>query len=133
MQCHPYLVSFLFIPSLYPSFLIRNFFYFLVSLLFLCMHAYIKSSEFIGGKGPRPLKFFQTMVMLDYVYVQSFMITHTQCFMLMQPSKMFVGGRKWPQTINQMCSPPLPQSLMVAMVILNNPSNTYYSYYLTIV
>ena len=34
----------------------RIFFYFLVSLLFLCMHAYIKSSGFIGGKGPRSLK-----------------------------------------------------------------------------
>ena len=74
-----------FIPSLYPSFLIRRIFYFLVSLLFLCMHAYMKSSGFIGGKGPRSLKklpFYQTMVMLDYVCVQSFMITHTQCFML---------------------------------------------------
>ena len=48
-----------------------------------------------------------------------------------QPSKMFVTGRKWPQTINQMCSPPLPQSSMVAMATLNNPSNTWYSYYLT--
>ena len=49
------------------------------------MHAYIKSSGFIGGKGPRPLKklsFCQTMVMLDYMCVQSFMITHMQCFML---------------------------------------------------
>ena len=38
-----------------------------------------------------------------------------------QPSKMFITGRKWPQTINQMCSPPLPQSSMVAMATLNNP------------
>ena len=38
-----------------------------------------------------------------------------------QPSKMFVRGRKWPQTLNQMCSPPLSQSSMVAMVTLNNP------------
>ena len=28
----------------------------LVSLLFLCMHAYIRSSGFVGGKGPRSLK-----------------------------------------------------------------------------
>ena len=52
---------------------------------FLCINAYIKSSGFIGDKVPRPLKklpFYQTMVMLDYVCVQSFMITHTQCFML---------------------------------------------------
>ena len=88
MQCHPYLVSFLFIPSLYPSFInSKNVFYFLVSLLFLCMHAYVKSSRFIRGKGPRSLKkllFCQTMVMLDYMCVQSFMTTHTQCFMLVQ-------------------------------------------------
>ena len=48
------------------------------------MYAYIKSSGFIGGKGPRPLKklsFCQAMVMLDYVCVQSFMITDKQCFM----------------------------------------------------
>ena len=44
---------------------------------------------------------------------------------------MFVTGRKWPQTINQMCTPPLSQSSMVAMATLNNPSNTWYSYYLT--
>ena len=31
--------------------------YFLVSLLFLCMHAYIKSREFIGSKGLRSLKY----------------------------------------------------------------------------
>ena len=37
-------------PSLFNS---KNF---MVSLLFLCMHAYIKSSGFIGGKGPRPIK-----------------------------------------------------------------------------
>ena len=43
---HPYI----------PHSLIRRIFYFLVSLLFLCMYAYIKSSGFIGGKGPRPLK-----------------------------------------------------------------------------
>ena len=37
-------------------------------------------------------------------------------------SKMFITGRKCPQTINQMCSPPLPQqSSMVAMATLNNP------------
>ena len=35
--------------------------------------------------------------------------------------KMFVTGRKWSQTINQMCSPPLPQSSIVAMATLNNP------------
>ena len=33
VQCHPYLVSFLFIPSLYPSFLIWRIFYFLVIIL----------------------------------------------------------------------------------------------------
>ena len=38
-----------------------------------------------------------------------------------QLSKMFVTGRKWPQTINQMCSPPLPPSSMVAMATLNSP------------
>ena len=48
-----------------------------------------------------------------------------------QLSKMFITGRKWPQTINQMCCPPLPQSSMVAMATLNNPSNTWYTYYLT--
>ena len=50
------------------------------------MHACIhKVSGFIGGKGPRPLKkllFCQTMVMLDCECVESFMITHKQCFML---------------------------------------------------
>ena len=51
------------------------------------MHACIhKASGFIGGKGSRPLQkklsFCQTMVMLDYVCVHSFMITHKQCFML---------------------------------------------------
>ena len=50
------------------------------------MHACIhKASRFIGGKGPRPLKklsFCQTMVMLDYVCVQNFMIIHKQCFVL---------------------------------------------------
>ena len=30
----------------------------------------------------KKLPFFQTMVMLDYMCVQSFMITHTQFFML---------------------------------------------------
>ena len=52
---------------------------------FLCMHVYIRSSGFTGGKGSRPLNklpFCQTIVMLDYVCVQSFMIRHTQCFML---------------------------------------------------
>ena len=76
------LSPFFFIPSLYPSFFeFKEFFYFLVSLPFLCMHTYIKSSRFIGGKGSRSLKklpFCQTMVMLDYVCVQS----KTQCFML---------------------------------------------------
>ena len=56
------------------------------------MHACIhKASEFIGGKGPRPLKklsFCQTMVMLDYKCVQSFMITHKQCFMLIVKYKV---------------------------------------------
>ena len=55
------------------------------------MHAYIKSSEFIGGKGPRSLKilpFCQAMVMLDCMCVQSFMITHTQCFMLIVKYKV---------------------------------------------
>ena len=49
-----YLLSFYTIPI--SLFFNSNFFYFLVSLLFLCIHAYIKSSGFIGGKGPRPLK-----------------------------------------------------------------------------
>ena len=49
------------------------------------MHACIhKASGFIGGKGPRPLK----NVMLDYVCVQSFMITHKQCFMLIVKYKV---------------------------------------------
>ena len=56
------------------------------------MHACIhKASEFIGGKGPKPLKkllFCQTMVMLDYVCVQSFMITHKHCFMLIVKYKV---------------------------------------------
>ena len=56
VQYHPYLVSFLFIPSLYPSFLIRRIFLFSSLLSFFCMYAYIKSSGFIGGKGPRSLK-----------------------------------------------------------------------------
>ena len=43
---HPYI----------PLFYFEEFFYSPVSLLFLCMHAYIKSSGFIGGKGSRPLK-----------------------------------------------------------------------------
>ena len=51
------------------------------------MYAYIKSSEFIGGKGPRPLKKIAILpdngnVGLHVMCVQSFMITHTQCFML---------------------------------------------------
>ena len=29
-----------------------------------------------------------TMVMLDYMFVQSFMITHTQCFMLIVKYKV---------------------------------------------
>ena len=56
------------------------------------MHACIhKASGFIGGKGPRPLKklsFCQTMVMLDYMFVQSFMITRKQCFMLIAKYKV---------------------------------------------
>ena len=56
------------------------------------MHACIhKASGFIGGKGPRLLKklsFCQAMVMLDYVCVQSFMITHKQCFMLIVKYKV---------------------------------------------
>ena len=40
---------FLYHPSI-PHSLIGRSFYFLVSLLFLCLHAYIKSSGFIGGK-----------------------------------------------------------------------------------
>ena len=55
------------------------------------MHACIhKASGFIGSKGPRPLKmsFCQAMVMLDYVCVQSFMITHKQCFMLVVKYKV---------------------------------------------
>ena len=55
------------------------------------MHAYIKSSGFIGGKGPRPLKkfpFCQTMVILDYMCVQSFVITHRQCFILIVKYKV---------------------------------------------
>ena len=43
---HPYI----------PYSLILRIFYYLVSLLFLSMHAYMKSSGFIGGKGPRHLK-----------------------------------------------------------------------------
>ena len=34
---------------------------------------------------------------------------------------MFETRRKWPQIIHRMCSPPLPQSSMVAMATLNNP------------
>ena len=62
------------------------------------MHAYIKSSGFIGGKGPRSLKklpFCQTMVMLDYVCVQSFMITHMQCFLLIVKYKVIYIYRGW--------------------------------------
>ena len=86
----PILSPFFLISSLFLFFNWKNF-YFLVSLLFLCMHAYIKSSGFIGGKGLRPLKkftFCQTIVMLDYVCVQSFMITHTQSFMLIAVYKV---------------------------------------------
>ena len=59
---------------------LEEFFYFLVSLLFLCMHAYIKSSGFTGGKKTRSLKKYA--ILLDYVCMQRFMITYTQCFML---------------------------------------------------
>ena len=55
------------------------------------MHACIhKASGFIGGKGPRPLKIviLPAMVILDYVCVQSFMITHKQCFMLIVKYKV---------------------------------------------
>ena len=72
---HPYI----------PHSLIRRIFLFSSLPFFLCMHALHKASGFIGGKGARPLKklsFCQTMVMLDYVCVHSFMITHKQCFML---------------------------------------------------
>ena len=82
--------SFLYHPY-YLSFLNSIFFKVLVSLLLLCMHAYIKSSGFIGGKGPRSLKtlpFCHTMVILDYMCMQSFMITHTQCFMLIVKYKV---------------------------------------------
>ena len=48
------------------------------------MHACIHKVQWIhrrqGAKAPKKLPFCQTMVMLDYVCVQSFMITHTQCF-----------------------------------------------------
>ena len=57
------------------------------------MHAYIKSSGFTGGKELRSLKklpFCQTMVMLDYMCVKSFMITHTQCFMLILKYKVIL-------------------------------------------
>ena len=54
------------------------------------MHAYIKSSGFIGGKGPRPLK--KTAILPDngnnYWTTQSFVITHTQCFMLIVKYKV---------------------------------------------
>ena len=50
------------------------------------MHACIHKVQWIhrrqGAKAPKKLPFCQTIVMLDYVCVQSFMITHTQCFML---------------------------------------------------
>ena len=46
----------LFIPSLYPSFFNSKKLLFSSLPYFLCMHAYIKSSEFIGSKGPRSLK-----------------------------------------------------------------------------
>ena len=56
------------------------------------MHAYIKSSGFIyrrqGAKAPKKIPFCQTMVMLDYVCVPGFMITHTQCFMLIVKYKV---------------------------------------------
>ena len=58
------------------------------------MHAYIKSSGFIGGKGSRSLKklpFCQTTVMLDYMCVQSFVITNRQCFMLIVKYKVTSG------------------------------------------
>ena len=71
---HPYI----------PHSLIRRFFLF-SSLPSFFMHACIhKASGFIGGKGARPLK---RIVILPAnvglcVCVQSFMITHKQCFML---------------------------------------------------
>ena len=50
------------------------------------MHACIHKVQWIhrrqGADVPKKLPFCQTMVMLDYMCVQSFMITHTQCFML---------------------------------------------------
>ena len=54
MQYYPYLLSFLFILSLYPLFF--NSMKFSSLLSFLSMHVYIKSSGFIKGKGPRSLK-----------------------------------------------------------------------------
>ena len=78
---HPYI----------PHSLIRRIFLF-SSLPSFFMHACIhKASGFIGGKGPRPLKklsFCQTMVMLDSACMQSFMITHKQCFMLIVKYKV---------------------------------------------
>ena len=71
---HPYiphsLIRRIFLFSSLPSFFMNG-----------CIH---KASGFIGGKGPRPLEklsFCQALVMLDYVCVQSFIITHMQCFM----------------------------------------------------
>ena len=49
------------------------------------MYAYIKSSGFIGDKGPRPLKKIAILPDNSNVGLRvcaNFMITHTQCFML---------------------------------------------------
>ena len=48
----PILSPFFLYHSYIPPFEFEKLFYFLVSLPFLCMHAYIKSSEFRGDKGP---------------------------------------------------------------------------------
>ena len=72
------LLSFYTIPiSIFFEF--KEFFYFLVSLLFLCMHAYIKSS--CGAEVPKNIVIFSDSGNVG-LRVCSFMITHMQCFML---------------------------------------------------
>ena len=75
-------------PSLYPSFFnSKNLFPSLSS--FLCMHAYIESSGFIGGKGPRFLKIVilpdeGQSVNLDFVFYLRPDIVHKGLHALMK-------------------------------------------------
>ena len=47
-------------------------------------------SQEARAKAPKKMPFCQAIAMLDYVCVQSFMNTHTQCFMLIVKYKVII-------------------------------------------